>query len=371
MAVLALAPVMRPDLGLNFAEFGLLMTAYSAGQVSGSVPAGAFVDRVGVGWALVAASLILATGAATLTQAEGLPLALVALLIMGWGYSITNPATARGVLEWFPPNRRATAIGVKQTGVPVGGVLAAGTLAVSALLSWQAIYWLIAAATVVNAIICFTLAEIPKSPGERRSGLLTGVVGLARDRNFGALVVASGLFNIGQYNFFTYLTSFMREAAQASQEIASLTLGLAQAVSAVGRIGWGALSDTVFMGRRKRLAAYVCLAAAIFFVGMAAAGWTKGAALGIGVAILLGLTIASYASLMQTMAVEAVPPEHSGASIGYISIGTATGAMLGPPLFGAVVDTTGRFADGWLLTAAIVAAGVLLFALGFREKRAG
>jgi predicted MFS family arabinose efflux permease len=370
VSVLALAPVMRPDLGLNFAEFGLLMTAYSAGQVSGSIPAGAFVDRVGVGWALVGACIILTLGAALLTQAEGLILALIALLTIGWGYSITNPATARGVLEWFPPNRRATAIGLKQTGVPVGGVLAAATLALAAYLSWQTIVWLIAAATLCNAGICFTLAERPKMRAGATGGPLAGIIRLARDRNFGMLVLSAGFFNVGQYNFFTYLTSFMREAMQASQEIASLTLGLAQAVSAIGRIGWGALSDTVFKGRRKRLAAGICLTASVFFVGMAASGRTEGAMIGIGVAVLLGFTIASYASLMQTMAVEAVRPEHSGSSIGYISIGTASGAMVGPPLFGAVVDATGQFSYGWLLTAAIVAGGVLLFSLGFREKRA-
>ncbi len=359
---------MRPDLGLSFAEFGLLMTAYSAGQVSGSIPAGAFVDRVGVGWALVGACIILSIGAALLTQAEGLTVALIALLTIGWGYSITNPATARGVLEWFPPNRRATAIGVKQTGVPVGGVLAAGTLALSAYISWQTIIWLIAAATICSAAVCLTLAEKPTARRGAGTGPLAGVIKLARDKNFGILVLSSGFFNVGQYNFFTYLTLFMREAAQASQELASLTLGLAQAVSAIGRIGWGALSDMVFKGRRKNLAATVCMTAAIFLVGMAAAGWIKSAAIGIGVAVLLGLTIASYASLMQTMAVEAVPPEHSGSSIGYISIGTATGAMVGPPLFGAVIDATGRFADGWLMTAAIVATGVVLFGFGFRER---
>ena len=368
VSVLALAPVMRPDLGLNFAEFGLLMTAYSAGQVSGSVPAGAFVDRVGVGWALVGASFILIAGAALLTQASGLTVALLALLIIGWGYSIINPATARGVLEWFPPNRRATAIGLKQTGVPVGGVLAAGTLAVSAFLSWQSIFWLIAAATLCNAAICFTLAEKPKKRDGVSGGPLAGIIKMTRDKNFGVLVLASGLFNVGQYNFFTYLTSFMREAAQASQEIASLTLGLAQAVSAIGRIGWGALSDMVFKGRRKNLAAGVCMAAAVSFVGMAVAGWTQGVVISVVVAVLLGLTIASYASLMQTMAVEAAPAEHSGSSIGYISIGTATGAMVGPPLFGAVIDATGRFSDGWLMTGAVVACGVIVFMIGFRER---
>ena len=368
VSVLALAPVIRPELGLNFAQFGLLMTAYSVGQMSGSVPAGAFVDRVGVGWALIGASIILSAGAVILTQAEGLTLAIIALLVMGWGYSIVNPATARGVLEWFPVNRRATAIGLKQTGVPIGGVIAAGTLALTTFLPWQTIIWLIAGAALCNALICSRLVEIPKTVSRDRAGPLAGIFRLVRDRNFGILVIASGLFNMGQYNFFTYLTSFMRDALQASQEVASLTLGLAQASSAVGRIGWGALSDTLFKGRRKGLTALICMAAAAFFVVMSAVGAAWGAVGGIVFAMLLGLTVASWPSLMQTIAVESVAPEHSGSSIGYTTIGTASGAMIGPPLFGAVIDATGSFSEGWLVTAAIVAAGAVLLNYGFSEN---
>ena len=149
-----------------------------------------------------------------------------------------------------------------------------------------------------------------------------------------------------------------------------MALGLAQASSAVGRIGWGELSDTVFKGRRKGLTALICLAASVFFVVMFAVGSAWGAVGGITIAMLLGFTIASWASLMQTIAVESVAPEHSGSSIGYTTIGTASGAMIGPPLFGAVIDATGSFAEGWLVTAAIVAAGAVLLYYGFSEKSA-
>ena len=369
VSVLALAPVIRPDLGLSFAEFGLLMTAYSAGQVTGSVPSGAYVDRVGVGWGLVTACAILCTGAVILTQAEGHSHALLAMLIVGWGYSLTNPATARGVLEWFPPNRRATAIGVKQTGVPIGGVLAASTLILSTYIAWQTIIWIIISATIVNALICATLVQKPKLNRNIKSNLFVEIYRLLGDRNLVVLSLASGFFNTGQYNFFTYLTSFMREAAQASQELASLTLGIAQAVSAAGRIGWGALSDTMLHGRRKWLTVGVCFAAVLFFGAMAAAGQTQAVGLSMGIAVLLGLTIASYATLMQTMSIEAVPSENAGAALGYTSLGSHTGAMVGPPVFGVVIDATGHFADGYLLTGAIVGAGVLLFAIVFREKK--
>ena len=130
------------------------------------------------------------------------------------------------------------------------------------------------------------------------------------------------------------------------------------------------LSDTVFKGRRKGLTALICLAAAVFFVVISAESAAWGAVGGIVIAMLLGLTIASWASLMQTIAVESVAPEHSGSSIGYTTIGTASGAMIGPPLFGAVIDATGSFSEGWLATAAIVAAGAVLLNYGFLEDSA-
>ena len=41
----------------------------------------------------------------------------------------------------------------------------------------------------------------------------------------------------------------------------------------------------------------------------------------------------------------------------------------GVETFGAVIDATGQFADGYLLTGVVVAVGVLVLAFGFREKR--
>lgn len=47
---------------------------------------------------------------------------LLGMYLMGSGYSFTNPSTAKGVFDWFPQRRRATAMGAKQTGVPIGGL---------------------------------------------------------------------------------------------------------------------------------------------------------------------------------------------------------------------------------------------------------
>ena len=54
--------------------------------------------------------------------------------------------------------------------------------------------------------------------------------------------------------------------------------------------------------------------------------------------------------------------------MGYNMFGAHIGGMIGPPVFGAMVDATGSYGSGWLVTAAVVAIGVLLLAFGFRER---
>lgn len=371
VSVMAMAPVIQQQLDLSATQVGLLVTAYYSAQTVGAFPAGGIVDRLGVGWALVVAHVVLIIGALTFSQAMGFALAFSGCAVMGLGYSLTNPATARGVLEWCPPDRRATAMGIKQTGVPIGGVLAAGNGALVTLISWQSIFWLVAGITAVHAFVCLPLTE---RPSRHAHGSLRSVVAnlgeVIRDRNLGVMFGSSSFYNMAQMNFFTYLTLFMREVVQASQPIAGLCLAIGQGASAVGRIGWGVVSDTLLRARRKGLVIFMCSGAIIFFVAMATLQpGSKGVWFGMLLALLLGLTIASFASLIQTLTVESVDSRLAGSAMGYQLMGTSVGGMLGPPLFGLTVDLTGKFANGWLLTALLTLAGTLLLASRFREGR--
>lgn len=370
VSVMAMAPVIQGDLSLSVTQVGLLVTGYYGAQTLGAVPAGALTDRIGVGFALIVAHVLLIAGTLIFNQAPGFALAVAGTVVMGAGYSIVNPATAKGVLEWFPVRRRATAMGVKQTGVPIGGVLAAGNGALVAVVSWNAILYGIVVITAINALLCLKLAARPvtESPRDYRAGLRT-LRDVWRQRNIKLIFFASVPWNMGQANFFTYLTLFMREAAQASQPVAGLCLGLAQGASALGRIGWGVVSDTLLRGGRKIITVGICGAAAVLLAAMALIGPGYGILLGIVLALLLGLTVASYASIAQTLAVESVPAEQSGSAMGYSLTGTSLGGVAGPAVFGAVVDHTGDFADGWLLTAALMGAGTLLIAFWFKEGR--
>ena len=370
VSVLAMAPVIQRALDLSTTEVGLLMTAYYCGQAIWSLPAGAFVDRMGVGRVLVVAMAGIAVGTSVVATAPSLPFLLLGMLLMGSGYSFTNPSTAKGVFDWFPQRRRATAMGAKQTGVPLGGVIAAGLGALVATADWRVLLGFVAVLTIIFGVVCLSLVTRPSEETAPRAKPFVGLVELLRDGNYGRFVLSNLLYNFGQGNFFGFLTLFVREAARGSQELAALSLGIAQATSAVARFGWGAVSDAMFRGRRKGLVIGIGIASVVLLAAMPLVGGWPGLAMMIVIAGL-GITVASYAGLMQTMSVEAVEPRLTGSAVGYNGICTHMGAIIGPPAFGAIVDTTGSYTVGWMMTAGVVAVGVLMLGFGFRPGGRG
>ena len=100
VSVMAMAPVISRDLDLSAAQFGAFVSAYYAAQACGSMPAGAITDRYGVGRTLLLAHVIMFAAAVSLAIADGYIQCLAAMFLMGIGYSMNNPSTARGVLDW-------------------------------------------------------------------------------------------------------------------------------------------------------------------------------------------------------------------------------------------------------------------------------
>lgn len=365
---MAMAPVISDRLNLSAAEFGAFISAYYGAQAFGSMPAGAITDRIGVGRTLVMAHALMCVAAIMLAVADGYIQCLSAMFVMGLGYSLSNPSTARGVLDWFPKERRGTAMGLKQVGVPIGGVIAAGNGALAASVDWQSIMWGVALLIGANGIFCLTLFRfhIPTAPDQRKS-IVANIGSVLGDWNFNLYAIVNGLLNVGQTNFFGFLTLFLTSTLRMSQEVAGLAIGLAQTASAVARIGWGVISDRYYPERRATLMAIICGVAGILLALFAVVG--PGTSLWITLAITLGLgmTIASFAPVAQAVVVEAVEPRLAGSAMGVNMLGVHIGGMAGPVIFGWVVDNWGGYGAAWVVTSAIVLFGTVFLVRGFKE----
>ncbi len=367
VTVLTIAPVLSNDLSLSATQFGFFVTAYYGAQAFWSIPAGGLVDRYGVGRILVFSHLIMAASAVLLGVATSFEICLVALFLMGIGYAMVNPATGRGVLAWFPSERRGTAMGIKQFGVPLGGIFAAGNGALVVFLNWQWVMWGIAGVILLNGVCCLYLLKFFRDPSTGRPSLMSNIRTVLQDRNVNIYTALGGMINMGQTNFFAFLTLFLRDVAGASQPMAGFAMGLAQTTSAVARLGWGAIGDRWFTGRRKILLAWICSAAGGFLIMMIWVGPGWGLWYGLGLIGLLGITIASFAPVAQAISAEMVRPELAGSAMGYHMTGVHIGGMVGPPLFGLCVDLSGGYAAGWGMTGAVVLAGTAMLVFWFKE----
>ena len=369
VSVMAMAPEIRRDLDLNATQVGSFMSAFYFALALSALPAGTLVDRLGVGWALSTSMALLALGAAGFAQTGGYAFGVISTFVMGLGYGLVNPATAKGVLNWFEPKRRASAMGIKQTGVPLGGLLASAAAAVVVVVSWRPILWTIAGATVVLGVVWWRWAKLPR---DKLGGGLATVMADIRAVTFNSGVAAmngAGVsFNAVQQSMVTYLTLFLRDVAAASQPLASFCLGMSQLTGTAGRIVWSVASDRVTDGRRKGVlvlmmsgAAVACLAAATV-----SDGWPVVAL--VALAGVMGATILAYAPMLHTVCAEAVEPRLAGAAIGSNLLATSVGGTIGPLVFGAIIDATDSYTAAWVLGALVVLTGVLCTAVCLKEK---
>lgn len=364
--MVAMAPVIRQDLALTATQFGLLASAYAVTQGIFGLPVGGVIDRIGVRRALIAANLLASLGALLLGFAGGFATAVLAMGVTGLAYSFVNPATSKGVFIWFPAQRRGTAMGVKQTGVPLGGIIGASLGALAMQIEWRALLYVIAGSATLAAMTCLWLPRGGDPTARVRFNIVSDIRAILTDRNLNIFNLGVSFYQASQFNFLAYITLFMREAVQASQPLAASCLGIAQAASAVGRLGWGVVSDFVFHGRRKPVLVIMGSVglAALIALAFITPGWVV---LGVALTAVIGLTVPGYVALVQNIVVEAAQPRLAATAVGYNRIYAAAGATLGPPIFGATVDLFSSYSFGWLMTSGILLAAILLIGVFFRE----
>src|SRR5690349_11686334 len=129
----ALAPLLQAEWALSRAELGVVLSSVNVGVLLTSALAGHLVDKVGERPMLVAGPLGVA--AATVLAALSLAPFALTLSLIGAGVAMGTcaPSGGKAMLLWFPPRIRGLAMGLRQTSVPVAGVLAAATLPLLAL----------------------------------------------------------------------------------------------------------------------------------------------------------------------------------------------------------------------------------------------
>jgi predicted MFS family arabinose efflux permease len=368
------APLAAPAMGVAASQAGLFMACIYAGASIASLISGSLLRRFGA-MRLSQLCLVTCSLGIVLIASASLPLVVAAGVVIGLGYGPVTPASSHILVRQTTAENRAFIFSVKQTGVPLGGVLAGALAPILALtLGWRAAAVAVGAAGVLLAVMVeplrqrFDGAEAPPYAAGDRRGVFEGlrpVLGHTVLRRFG---LASIGFAATQLCFSTFLVAFLTERVGLDLIAAGAVLAVGQTAGVAARILWGWLADRFIAPWRLLALLGAGMAAATVGVGFFGAAWPRAAIM--AVAVVLGATAIGWNGIYLAEVARLAPPGAAGAATGGGLALTFLGIVAGPPLFSLIVASSGSYRLAFIAIAAGALVGGLA-CLGAGRRQAG
>ena len=360
-AVGVLAPFLILQYGLSQAQLGALFTSLYVGSALCTAGSGVLTDRfgertmVGVSGGLMAFALVVSVIVPNYTW-------LVACMgIFGAGYAASTPAGGRAILTWFDRDR-GFAMGIRQTGVPVGGLFGAVMLPFVALHFGGYRAALLVAAVIVivpTAAACIFYREAPgeRPPPSRFVDVLAGMRTLARDPRLIATTLTCMALVNAQLAMNGFLTVTAVEVLGVTPALAATAFACAFVAATVARLFWGWYSDRYMRKNRVVLLALLCALSGLASFGFALLR-PQFAVLLIPSALFIGFCGAGWNGVMAAATAEIGGPDRAGSALGLTLTAIFGTSAVGPLIFGTIADHT-SLDTAWTVSAIVAALGVL------------
>lgn len=351
-----IAPVAAPQFGVAASAVGYFVApVYVVGIIGGLLAAG-LMRRYGALRLFQVGLLLLCAGLLVATTAQALVLPLCVLFI-GIPYGVINPLSAHVLSMRTPRRYMATIFALKQTGVPLGSVLA-GVIIPPLLLLMS---WPLALSVIALACLLFALALQPlrrdydadRNPeAPIRLGNVAAPVRYAwRNPKLREMSIASATYSFGQVNLTTFLVSYYNLEIGMTLVAAGAVFAFAQLTGMAGRVFWGSLADRwiaprVMLGGLGIAMALLQCVAATFSLAWPMAAITV-------VSMLLGGTAIAWNGVHFAEVTRRAPSDQAGSANAGVQFYTFGGALLGPIVFSPLVSLTGSYALSFALTAVL------------------
>ncbi|MBI1396175.1 MAG: MFS transporter [Betaproteobacteria bacterium] len=274
-----LAPVAAQEIGVDPAAVGVATSLVYAASVFAALLSGGFINRLGPMRVSQVALVLIALGIGTMATGH-VATALLGVVLIGLGYGAVTPASSVILNARTPDRWRALVFSLKQTGVPIGGVLAGALVPVMlAANGWRSAAIGVAAGCAVLAVLVQRGRE--KIDAGRRLDAPLWTVRLReplrlvwRDRVLRDLALGSFAYSGMQMCLGTYLVVYLHELAGVNLAVAGAALSIAMAGGVIGRIFWGVVADRWVAPRVLLGLLGIGMSVCAFSMGVVDAAWS-------------------------------------------------------------------------------------------------
>lgn len=350
LALTPIAPIVADAMGLPAHVIGYQVSAVYAFAALISIFSGRIVRKYGPARSSQLALFAAAVGLAGFASGSA-GIVLIGSVLIGSGYALTNPAASELLIRLAPPDKRNLIFSLKQTGVPLGGILAGLVLPGAALaLGWQSALLLSAAFVLVVAAALETVRSAwdvgadPRLP--LRANMLEGFELVMRRSGLRALAFMGLLFAAIQLSLVSFVVVMLVQEFGWQPVEAGVAAAAVQASGAIGRVLWGMVAD------RARAGLFVLAVIGVLSGSMAALMPFIGALTPWLVLLALcafGAASIGWNGIMLAEAARLSPSGHVGPVAGGVLMLTFLGVVLGPALFSFAYGLIGSYSQTYAM----------------------
>ncbi|HYL27879.1 MAG TPA: MFS transporter [Candidatus Nitrosotalea sp.] len=367
MATGALMSSFGAELHLGQGALGLILSVQMLGSVAMTSVAGLLTDRFGDKKVVLWSGIVMGSALIVASLVANFTWLVVWLLVYGIGYAAVTPAGSHAIIFFFKKADRGLAMGVRQCGIPIAGVI--GSLLLPAIALHFQYRGALATAGALTLLACSLASALYREPlelqGERVSmrTMFGEMLQIARDSRLILLTLTSMVLICGQFALMGFFTLTCVHVAGYPLPLAVGLFTISQFAAIAGRLGWGWLSDHLFGGSRSLPLAVVCVLVALVALGISALDASSPQWIVLLLAIALGFTAEGWLGVGVIGFAEIGGEEHSGSALGVGLTWTLLAAAITPALFGAIVESHG-FGTAWRWLAVLEVLGIVPALLG-------
>jgi MFS family permease len=338
-------PIVMQFFNISVGQAGLLMSVYAITGVVLALPAGLIFQRAGFRLTSLLAGGSIVIGVVWGALSHDMPGLLASRVVEGIGTSFIAVLAPAVIALWFAANKRGIAMGIWSNWVPLGSVIMlflAPLLAQSG--NWRVVWWFGALyALVVTGLFLVFVKRPPAAPAAAAQPALVGpAVGstgrVLRNTNLWLISLTFALFNMAYMGFTTFLPTYLSTVRNIPLAHAAQVASLGAICAMIAAPLAGIWSDRI--GSRK--VPYL-LGLALGAMVIPVTSFFTGNVL-IGLICLQGLIAGLVPPNIFSAAVEVVEDERwGGLAMGVVMVGQNAGTLVGPLVFGALVESAG----GW------------------------
>lgn len=361
------APLMKPELGLSATRFGIAVSAFFWVYAPIQFFAGWAVDRWCV-YRILAAGVALWAAATMLTSlVHGLAVLIVLRLFLGLGEGFTFPAANKVIARHVSPDRRgiaSSAIGMGLSFGPAIGTLIGGLI--TAAYGWRPMFLFFGAITLLW--IGPWLASARKLPSFAPGGreIPVPLPSILRQAPVWWMGLVHATATWGHYFILTWLPLFVVQQRGMDIRTMAWVISIGLAGQGVSALLMGIASDRwTRAGRDEAAFRRWSMVACQLVIAVGVVGLMQAQSRSSIIAWMLVVCAAAAGSGVHNYVVGQMfgGPRASGSFIGIMNgLGNFSG-IVGPIVTGMIIDATGSYDGGFLLTAAIAVLGAILWGL--------